>query len=146
VFDSIGGWWDGLVDSWVKGFDTFIGWIKEALDWLGQITGFDAVSDWIGSTFGDGQASARTLAAPAAFANGQDPAGAMMLRSFAPMTLALTSPDAGGPLAVRQQRAGDIYNITINGALDPDAVGGQVSDILRRRGARRGSSVAAGAY
>jgi hypothetical protein len=145
IFDSIGDWWDGLVSSWQDGINDFIGWIQDALNWLGQITGFNAVSDWVGDVFGGSSSSASTDSATMS----TDATPMLMRANFSTLTaktLAAPASSTTGALARRGQTAGDTYNITVNGALDPDAVAAQVGDILRRRGARRGASAAAGAY
>ncbi len=147
TFDSIGHWWDGLVDDWHSGIDGFIGWIQDALSWLGQITGFTAVSDWISGATGDKRA-ARATASPRELLDATTTTNRLMVATatLTPTTMRTLAAPSNAPLAATRQPVGDVYYITVTGALDADAVGDQVESILRRRGGRRGSAPAAGAY
>lgn len=130
IFAAIGQWWDDLISGFRAGFDALFGWINDALGWFGSLIGMQSNA----STFqAPAAASAAFVAAPdlgiAAF-------GGVGLAAFAAGGSAVTNTD---PPA-----AGTVVNVTVNGALDPDAVGRQIQQILTRYGRNTGRLASAG--
>lgn len=129
ALEAVGPLLSDIIDS--------IAWI---LDKAGSVLGF------LGNLFGAGDgksipgadqlAGAVFGAAPVRFGA----ASASPLRSASAAGLIGGGSSAGGALVA----AGDTYQITVNGALDPDAVADQIGALLDRRARRTGQLVAAG--
>lgn len=116
VFGAIGRWWDDLMQTFSDGFNALFGWVNDALGWLGSLVGLQSAAG-----------------APANMVRVQSPSGVAGFTA---------SPGLGGSL-VRASRfsapaGAGVVNITVNGALDPDAVGQQIRRLLNRTDARVG--------
>jgi hypothetical protein len=134
----------GVFDQMVKNIQpvidavsSLVGWIIDAVNWFGNLGG--ASSSASGAT----QASVDTTRF----------ASAPMLRTFAaPMTLstATATTARGVPSAAsiaprsQQQAPASVFNVTVNGAIDPDGTARTVRNTLRDFDRRVGTTVAAG--
>ncbi len=112
-----------------------LGWVVEKVSWL--IDKGAAVGEWIGGLFG----------APAAPAGGGVVGGPAVFGAAPQLRGAgLFGAGTGGGLGSSGRAGfagGDVYNITVTGALDPDAVADQIGRMLDRRARRTGARVAA---
>ncbi|RWZ52939.1 hypothetical protein ELQ90_03110 [Labedella phragmitis] len=144
-FASIGRWADDT-------FGPVINWIREAIDWFGRLIG---VSD--GWTGGSGGRDSSQLMARSAITT---PTADTMLASAArysatlaaePMTMTTTAAAMPAPSSIGSSSsssssapAQNVYNITVEGAIDPDAVARQMESVLRRLDRRNGIVAAGG--
>lgn len=139
-FASIGKWADDT-------FGPVIDWIREAIDWFGQLIGVSSGWDGGGSS-SPAPMMARTAIAPTPTADTMLASAARYSTfSLEPMTTmaaaaALPAPSSIGSSSAAGAPVQNITNITVNGALDPDAVGRQLESILRRQERRNGSRAA----
>jgi hypothetical protein len=97
------------------------------------------VGEWIGGLF----------AAPGGGGGAARPVGARMVGAAAGGGLFAAASSIGGgggpsPAAGGLAVAGDTYNITVTGALDPQAVADQIAGLLDKRARRTGRSFAVG--
>lgn len=130
VFASIGDWWDQLMADFAAGFDALFGWINDAIGWFLDLIG-------VGN-----QAPQANVSAVAAAAVPLAPEPSPMARGLAAPAL-FTGSSLVTSAAARPEPA-TVINITVNGALDPDAVGRQLYGILRKYGGRVGFGPASG--
>jgi hypothetical protein len=133
VIDNIVNWWNDLIDSFKHGFDQIFGWIDDALGWFGDLIGMGGrAASAVPSSF------AAAAAVPADVVGYADaPSPALAAYTAAAPVRSSTGRAAGAD-------AGPTVNITVNGALDPDAVAHQISQLLTRYGRNNGRLVTAG--
>jgi len=134
-------WFKGIVDSigdalmWA--FDKAKAGIQWVIDKLSFVS--DAAS-WVGDLFSSPMAVHVTGDPSTAAA-----AGLFGAAANAPVPAirgaALSSPSGGPSPSTGRGPAGTVVNVTVNGALDPVAVGRQIDGILRRYGAATGRQV-----
>lgn len=129
LVDGVGNFINGIFQGIGDFIDGILGGIKDVIDWGGSLLGF---SIGVQPTMLDGDIpSILTLAAaatPAALTFAQTP-----LRQLVSDAGALGGRAAGTTVAPT------VVNVTIEGALDPNAVGKQVRDILTRYDALTGA-------
>lgn len=133
------GVWDGFV-GWIQGtIDSLIGWIRDAINWFGSL--FGAAN----------KATNASRAANAVSASNTAPQAlsAMTLSTFSAPTVGNDTGAAARAVGAATYRAQlrdseRAITITVNGALDPNAVSKQISGLLRKRNARIGLGAAAG--
>jgi hypothetical protein len=122
-------------------FDTLsavLGPVVDTIAWL--LDKGASVAGWIGDLFG---------AAGSVPAAGTDPRALYGAGTGATAPLrAAAAPGGmpgrlGGSMAAVLQPTGDTYNVTVNGALDPDAVAVQIERLLDRRARMTGRALAA---
>lgn len=153
VFTAIGLWWDGLVGGWVNGFETFIGWIREALRWLDDLTG-GAIPGWVKDLLG---MSGRTASArmvidqptvqPAMMAfSAAEAVSAFSYNTAAPTAVAVPALADLGGLADARVSGGDTYlTVNFNGQLiDREGVARDIRELLDESDKTNGRVVAAG--
>lgn len=133
VFASIGRWWDDLLNSFSNGFDQLIGWVRDAIGWLGSLIGMNDQA---------------TRSAPvAASVAGAAAAAVPAARFAAPAVVPAANYTAAGISLPRRRAAdpsgGDV-NITVEGALDPNAVARQIRAIMTRYGRNTGALASGG--
>jgi phage-related protein len=120
-------WFRDIVDSvWSA--------LKKAWDWAGKVAG--AIGDWAGNLFGAPMAVQVTPVATdtaAGLFGAADESGA-----WAPIRGAAMSPSSGGTSPSAGRGAAPVVNITVTGALDPQAVADQIAALLRRRDVAQG--------
>lgn len=133
VFASIGAWWDDLIESFRHGFDQLFGWVNDALGWLGNLIG-------LGSQATSVTNNARATNAPLGW--WANPASPSLMAAGTSPSLAAVAP-LGSPTAPGGYTGAPIQ-ITVDGALDPDAVGRQIYAILKKYGGRVGFGPASG--
>ena len=128
VIDNIVNWWNGLIDSFANGFDQIFGWVNDAIGWFNDLIGIG------------GQAAAAPNASFAAV-----PAG-VAVTDTSPALAAYTAsaPFRASDGLTGRTEGGQVVNITVNGALDADAVAQQIAHMLKRNNARVGNIAAAG--
>lgn len=128
VFSSVFGWISDVMSPVVD----VISWIADKIQWVIDAAG--DVGEFIGGLF---SAPAAPPAAGRALygAGGLRTAGSLLTAGGG----AATSP--GG--AVSGAAVGTVVNVTVNGALDPVAVGRQIEGVLRDYSRRTGRQVAA---
>lgn len=145
----------GNITDWIS--DT-IGWFQALFTWIGRIS--DAMNDafrggdWgaVGDLIGGGF-SARMAVTPEL--DGSALSSRMMTFASAPAMTTMATTAAVAPTTARLSaaaassdaqtvQAGDTYNITVNGAVDPDATARQLEGVLRRNSRRLGRMPAAG--
>jgi hypothetical protein len=112
-----------------------IGWIVDKIRWLID-KGSDVV-EFIGGLFGGGAPAPSTFGAAAPM-RGAARGGGLLVGAG---SLGGSSSIGGGSGLTA---AGDTYQITVNGALDPEAVADQIARMLDRRSRRLGLTPAGG--
>jgi hypothetical protein len=145
---AIGSWFDQIVQWGANTFGPIINWIREAIDWFGRLIGIS--NGWSGGGNAP-QPLARmaTLSTPtadvmlASAARYSTMSSEPTMRTMSASTATLAPSRIGSSANPDAAPAGDTYNFTINGALDPDAVGGQIEGLLKRTGRRNGATAAA---
>ena|GEM_PF-5175502 len=155
VFKSIGGWWDGLVGDWNRGFETFVGWIRTALDWLGRLID-GAVPGWVKDMLGMSNKTMRASlavdapdAAPSlmAFSAAEAMEGFSFRTAAIPTasTFAAVATDPGA-LSDGRDRGGDTYvTVEFNGLVtDPEGVAREIRKLLSDSDKANGRTFAAG--
>lgn len=130
VFAAIGQWWDDLIRGFADGFDALFGWISDAINWFGSLIGVSSQAPQGGGSFA-AAAVAIPEATPTPFARG-------FAAPFAFTGSSLVAPSAA------DLTPANVINITVNGALDPDAVGRQLYAIMKRYGGKAGFFPASG--
>jgi hypothetical protein len=147
--EAIGSWF-ASIGQWAD--DTFgpiINWIREAVDWFGRLIG---ISDgWDGGSGGrDSSQLMARMATPTAdtmlaSASRYSTMSAEPTMTTMAASVAMPAPSSVGSGSARSDApAGDVYNINVDGALDPDGVARQIESILRRSSRRDGLTPAAG--
>lgn len=130
--------WETFV-GWIQGtIDSLIGWIQDAINWFGQL--FGAANQANSAANAANSSRAAAPAPPPAFSA----RAALYTAAPAPAVSATAANMAAAGYAARraEAKAGDTY--IINGALDPNAVAKQISQLQRGRNARIGLGAAAG--
>jgi phage-related minor tail protein len=155
IFNAIGVWWNGLVDDWTRGFETFVGWIRTALDWLGKIID-GAVPGWVKDMLGMSNNTMRASLAvdvpdvqPSLMAfTAAEAVEGFSFRSAAVPTASTFAALASDPGALSDGKAGggDTYvTVEFNGLVtDPEAVAREIRKILDDSDKANGRTVAAG--
>ncbi|MFJ3393999.1 phage tail tape measure protein [Leifsonia aquatica] len=147
VFGAIGDWWNGLVDDWTRGFETFVGWIRTALDWLGQLID-GAVPGWVKDMLGMNSFAGGTARAAAPAASNARMAVAFAAAvpfAAASSTMPARIGGAGSPFAAGG--GGTTYNIeaNFNGVTtDPEGVVRDLRKLMDDSDKANGRTVAAG--
>jgi hypothetical protein len=113
-----------------------ISWVVDKISWLLEKGG--DLLEWVGGLFG----ATATAPAPAA-----GPAAAGLFSAAPGMVAASLFSAAGGSTGPGSSgrgsfAGGDVYTITVNGALDPAAVADQIAGLLDKRARRLGVRVA----
>jgi hypothetical protein len=110
-------------------------WLKKAFDFAGKVG--SAIGNFLYGT------SAAAQPAPTAAAAGLFGAAEGADATWAPIRGAALSPGAGGtsPSTGAGVPPAMVVNVTVNGALDPVAVGRQLDDVLRKYGRATGRQV-----
>lgn len=134
AFQFVAGIGRSAFDGIAGAISNVIGWIQNALSWVRDLAG--SIGGAVGKALGLGGATsaagylmAPAAAAPAGFAGGA--------------TSVFSTPSIVGTPRVRAA-APTIINVTVNGALDPAAVGKQIDGILQQH-LRRAGAVTNGA-
>lgn len=109
--------------------------ISDVLSFGGEVVGF--ISDLFGSGSSAGQAAGRGAAAGSIYGAGASPVG---MRGASSSALTAGSAPAGG----QGFPGATVINLTVNGALDPDAVADQIVGVLTRRARQLGQLPAFG--
>lgn len=133
-FASIGGW---ASDT----FGPLIQWIKDAVDWLDRLFGAQTATGGAPADFTARMTSDATTATIAGVSMSR------MASTDTARVASITSAPSNGSVAARDaaQNQGDTYNVTVNGALDANAVAAQIDSILIKARRRSGTLSAAGA-
>lgn len=133
--DKVAPFVGGALKLAFEGAGKVIGFLVDKIAWV--LDKGSAVAGFLGGLFGSGS--------PASHAAGRGAAplfGAS--RTASPLRAASLGTLAGGaaPAAGQGLVGGTVINVTVNGALDPDAVAAQVLDLVSRYQARTGQRVA----
>lgn len=128
VFKTVGGW---IMDHVLQPIADLIGWVVDHLSWIGTAAG------WVADLFsapaggGGGGGGGGAVAPMRGAARGAAPA---------PMRAAAgVGGGGGGGLPTGGQLAtGDTFNITINGAVDPNGTADTIKGLLDRRDKNQG--------
>jgi hypothetical protein len=123
-----------------------IGTLVDAMAWILDKAG--AVLGWVGRLFGATDGKSLISAGSQGGPNIAQAAAPGLYGAARPLTAAAISSSGGGGTGSASRPAGtggDTYQITVTGALDPDAVADQIEAMLRRR-ARMTGRAAAGAF
>lgn len=132
--------WDGFIGGISDGIDAMIGWIQDAINWFGSL--FGAAND--AGSAGRG-ATSRSAAALSAFGL---PTAASPLYAAPSIASSVAAPSFGALLArtkrIAAETADSRPNVTVNGALDPNAVARQIRAVLTRYGRNTGVLPAGG--
>jgi len=110
-----------------------IGWIQNALSWVRSLT--SGIAGAVGKMLGFGGATAATPEASAGYYSGAGFGGG----SFDGGATSVFSTPGLFSAPAPKQPAPTIINVTVNGALDPAAVGAQIDGILRQHLRRSGA-------
>ncbi|SDH16210.1 Phage-related minor tail protein [Leifsonia sp. 98AMF] len=154
VFEAIGLYWDYLVGSWSDGFESFVGWIREAIKWLGDLVA-GAIPGWVKDLLGMNQTFTARLVVdeptvqPAMLAF----SAAEAVEGFSFRTAAVAAPttvasmDAGAIAGSGKGKGGgDTYvNVEFNGLVtDPEGVAREIRKVLNDSDKANGRTIAAG--
>lgn len=146
-----------VVKSYIRGvqnaFDammgpirSIIGLVQSLINWISRIS-FPSPPAWVSGLFGSA-ASPTVLGVPRTDQLFRFLPPATLNAAAAMPSITAASADAGQLMALASMRPGTTtvnnyrYEITIDGALDPVAVGGQIEDVVRRSQRGTGGSVA----
>ncbi|WP_104134811.1 hypothetical protein [Cryobacterium sp. Y62] len=143
--EAIGAWFASIGEWAANTFGPLIDWIKSAVEWLDRLFSGQSKTATAPTTF---SSTVFTADAQTQQAQTMQRTAYTTTATTAETTATLTAtPNAGrtGTGSGADSRAGDTYNVTVNGALDPDAVATQIQGILDRRRRRTGSVASAGA-
>lgn len=154
ALNAIGNWWNGLVEDWRRGFDSLIGWIRNALDWLGRLVS-NAVPGWMKDLFGMTQTfSARMIVeepdpgARMAFTAAETMAGFSQSAARATSTAGLSSSALDrGILSASEPTSARVTNVKIefNGLVtDREGVAREIRKVLQESDKTNGRAPAVG--
>ncbi|WP_314148240.1 hypothetical protein [uncultured Leifsonia sp.] len=155
TFAAIGKWWNGLVDDWNRGWESFIGWIKDALGWLSDLVN-NATPGWLKDMLGmnNKTMSARMIVeeptvqpSMLAFSAAETVAGfSFNTTAAAPATLSAPASLDGGRAGDETIRSGDTYvTVNFNGLVtDPEGTAREIRKVLDDSDKANGRTVAAG--
>jgi hypothetical protein len=136
AFHAIASWWGDLVGSWQRGFDSLIGWIRTALNWLGKIAN-KAVPGWVQDLTGIHLNSFVATGFDAASAQAATATPSMLAAPMmfaAPMALSVPTISDAPANSTAAAGAGTTtnytLNLTVNGAVDKEATGRQIIDLI----------------
>jgi hypothetical protein len=134
VCNAIVDWWNGVVNAFANGFNQIIGWIQDVLGWFGSLFGAQQ------------QASGGGFALTAGLGVGPLGPDAFPAVPFPLTAASIRFPRVPAPPRSTSRLGGpaQVVNVTVNGALDPNAVGRQIEDLLSRRFRANGTVQAAG--
>ncbi len=145
-WDEVRAIWGDAIASMIGWIEDLINWVIDAINWIGQLFGAtDGLSnvDWgLDQRSAAAQSFTFAQAAPAA---GPSLFSALSTRSTAPSIRSLVSAvPAAGSLGGPSAQPQNVYNVTINGAIDPEATGRQIRKVLDSYGKSVGSVAAGG--
>lgn len=120
------------IDNMIGWIADLVGWLHNALNALGELVGLGGLGDWVYGLGGDYNVAHEIAAA-------SDGDATLDGTGDWPSWPAPAGGSGGGASA-----GGYTYNITVNGALDPDAVARQIDRILTDRRRTTGALSAAG--
>ncbi len=131
------GRWDYFYNSVKNGFNYIVDLIKWAKSWLGNLFSFQmpgwmrTVSGWVGGIFSVQAVPADDTMTTARAFDATNSAADELVRPavFAPASRGLAAPGSG---------SGAPLSITVNGAMDAEAVARQIEQMLTRLNRRRG--------
>jgi hypothetical protein len=150
---AIAAWWNGLVASWRRGIDGFIGLIRDALGWLGRLVN-GAVPGWAKDLLGMGRQTfaARMvveeppmMSARMAFTADETMAAFAQPTAMATTTAGLAAPSTGSLSAPPATGAGTTINVKVEFSglvTDPEAVARQIREVLTESDLTNGRKLA----
>ncbi|MDJ1115347.1 hypothetical protein [Microbacterium dauci] len=123
----ISAWWNGLVEDWNRGIDSFIGWIQDAIAWIARLAN-DVMPDWLKDLLGiDGNISVTTTDVPS------DP-------TLPPPAGGAGAGDGGGTVIDNRSTT----NLTVQGAIDSDGTARKVREVLDSHDRKTGRTPSGG--
>lgn len=145
LFSDVANWANETFGWVIDGISGVIEWVKSAISWVSSLLGSQETAASNASALSTAStASVRTMAysAPMAMSTYAMPAATTTFSAttFSAPT-ALTSSSVSGARRDARRDSGQTVNITVNGALDPNAVARQIRGLLRTDAQYRGEMV-----
>ena len=146
AIDGVKRWFSDFGNQASAAFATLIGWIRQAYTWLQSLIS-SAMPGWmkdlVGMTFSADLDVTPRMASPLALQENMPRMltfDAVPSAMFAgnPLVDALTGRLGGGAAASLAQQITNVYNITVNGALDANAVAQKIREMLTDQGRASG--------